>query len=172
MHMNPVLQPLSSRHQDAISDLLRRSGQPGCPAPHVATIGHQSFGNGWDIASPAMLWMAGVYLAGELAGFVQVHDGPLEGRPEARLFVDAKWRRQGLGTLLLKATMDWASLREANMLRLVCTRTDWPMRHFAGKFGARLDLVLGHLVADFPLGQRIHEQQRAIEVATTARQSR
>jgi GNAT superfamily N-acetyltransferase len=94
-----------------------------------------------------------------------------EGQLEATLFVDAKWRRRGLGTLLLKATIDWASLRRASMLRLVCARTDWPIRHFARKFGARLDLVLGQLVADFPLGQRIHEQPRVAEVAIEARQS-
>jgi GNAT superfamily N-acetyltransferase len=169
--MNPALQPLSSRDQDAISDLLRGSGQPGCPAPHLATIDHPSFDNGPDLASPAVRWMAGVYLAGELVGFLQVRDGLFEGQLEATLFVHAKRRRRGLGTLLFKATMDWASLRQASMLRLVCARTDWPMRHFARKFGARLDLVLGQLVADFPLGQRIHEPQPAIEVAIEARQS-
>jgi GNAT superfamily N-acetyltransferase len=169
--MNPVLQPLSSRNQDAISDLLR-GRQPGCPAPHLATTDHPNFDNGPDLVSPTVQWMAGVYLADELAGFVQVRDGLFEGQPEATLFVDAKWRRQGLGTLLLEATMNWASLRQANMLRLVCARTDWPMRHFARKFGARLDLVLGQLVADFPLGARIHEPQRAVEVAIEARQSR
>jgi GNAT superfamily N-acetyltransferase len=168
--MNPVLQPLSSRNQDAISDLLRGSGEPGCPAPHLATTSHQSFDSGPDPASPAVQWMAGVYLAGELAGFLLVRDGMFDRQLEATLFVDAKRRRQGLGTLLLKATMDWASLRQASMLRLVCARNDWPMRHFARKFGARLDLVLGQLVADFPLGQRIPEQQRVVEVAIDARQ--
>jgi GNAT superfamily N-acetyltransferase len=167
--MNPVLQPL--RNREAISDLLKGSGQAG-PAPHVVTKGHQSFDNHWDIASPAVRWMAGVYLADELAGFLQVRDGLVEERPEATLFVDAKWRRRGLGTLLLEATMAWASLRQANTLRLVCERTDWPMRHFARKFGARLDLVLGQLVADFPLGPRFHAQQRAIEAAAEAQQCR
>jgi GNAT superfamily N-acetyltransferase len=168
--MNPVLLPLSFRNRDAISDLLRGSRQ-GCPAPHLAAIDRQNFDNEPNLASPAVRWMAGVYLADELAGFVQVRDGALEGQPEATLFVDAKWRRQGLGTLLLKATMNWASLRQANVLRLVCARTDWPIRHFARKFGARLDLVLGQLVADFPLGPRIHEPHRAVDVAIEAGQS-
>jgi hypothetical protein len=57
--------------------------------------------------------------------------------------------------------MAQALRHQAGTLRLVCARTDWPMRHFARKFGARLDLVLGQLVADIPLGQRIHEQHRA-----------
>jgi GNAT superfamily N-acetyltransferase len=168
--MNPVLQPLTSHNREAISDLLKGSSPAG-PAQHLAT-NHQSFDD-WsdDLASPEVRWMAGVYLADELVGFLQVRDGLFEGQLEATLFVDAKWRRRGLGTLLLKATIDWASLRRASMLRLVCARTDWPIRHFARKFGARLDLVLGQLVADFPLGQRIHEQPRAAEVAIEARQS-
>jgi GNAT superfamily N-acetyltransferase len=73
---------------------------------------------------------------------------------EAKLFVDEKWRRQGIGSMLLKETMDWARRSDADALRLVCERTDWPMRYFAEKFGARLDLVFGQMVADIPLVQQ------------------
>jgi hypothetical protein len=34
---------------------------------------------------------------------------------------------------------------------VVCDRTDWPVRHFAKRFGARLDLVLGQIIVDIPL---------------------
>ena len=103
--------------------------------------------------------MAGVYLADQLTSFVRVRDGSAEGHVETTLFVDAKWRRQGIGTLLLEAAIDWAARYQAGALRLVCVRTDWPMRQLASKFGARLDLVLGELVADIPPGQRIHQQR-------------
>jgi GNAT superfamily N-acetyltransferase len=159
--MSPVLLQLSSRNQNAISNLLRGSGQLNCPAPHISVIDGESPDDGPDLASPAVRWVAGVYLADQLTSFVQVRDGSSEGHVETTLFVDAKWRRQGIGTLLLEATMDWAVRHQAGTLRLVCARTDWPMRHFARKFGARLDLVLGQIVADIQLGQRIHEQQRA-----------
>jgi len=39
----------------------------------------------------------------------------------------------------------------------VCARTDWAMRHFAEKRGARLDLAFGQIVADIPLGRCIDE---------------
>jgi GNAT superfamily N-acetyltransferase len=105
--------------------------------------------------------MAGVYLADELTSLVRVHGAP-EGHVETTLFVDAKWRRQGIGTLLLKAAMEWAEQHQARALRLVCARTDWPMRHLAEKFGASLDLVLGQIVADIRLGSPSvnHAQRR------------
>jgi GNAT superfamily N-acetyltransferase len=135
----PVLRHLDAGNNDAISGLLRRRVELWSGAT--------------DIPSPASRWMAGVYVADELTSLVQAREGVLAGSVEAMLFVDPGWRRQGIGTLLLQATMDWASDRKANSLRLNCERTDWPMRQFAGKFGARLDLVLGELVADIPLGR-------------------
>jgi GNAT superfamily N-acetyltransferase len=152
--MGLVFQHLGPRHQGAILDLLRRSGRPACSDPHDIVINFKDGDNGSLPASRHLRWMAGVYLADELTGLVQTWAGPIDGQVEAALFVDLKWRRQGIGTLLLKATMDWAALHQARTLRFVCARTDWPMRHFAGKFGARLDLVLGQIVADIPLGQR------------------
>lgn len=156
VHISPVLLQLGSRHKDAVSNLLRAAGQPNYPAPAVAVTGRN---DGPDFASPDVRWMAGVYLADQLTSFVQVRGGSAEGHVETTLFVDAKWRRQGIGTLLLEATLDWAARYQAGALRLVCARTDWPMRQLARKFGARLDLVLGDFVADIPPGPRIHEQR-------------
>ena len=157
--ISPMLQELSSRNQDAISNLLRGAMQPDDPELQIAAIGTASFDFG--VASPAVRWMAGVFLADELTSLVRVRDGASEGQIETALFVDAKWRRQGFGTLLLDATMDWAFRHQADTLRLVCARTNWPIRHFARKFGARLDLVLGQLVADIPLDRRLHGHPRA-----------
>jgi GNAT superfamily N-acetyltransferase len=158
-HINPVLQHLGPHSQDAISNLLRRSGRPGAHEPHL--VDRESPGNGPELAPRNVRWMAGVYLADELTGLVRVRDGPSEGHVEAMLFVDARWRRQGIGTMLLKATLEWATLHQASTLRFVCARTDWPMRQLARKFGARLDLVLGELIADIPLAQGIHQQHAA-----------
>ena len=76
--MNPVLQHLSSRNQDAISSLLRGSDRSAAADPE----------------SPDVRWMAGVYLADELTSLVRLRDGSLEGQVETTLFVDAKWRRR------------------------------------------------------------------------------
>jgi GNAT superfamily N-acetyltransferase len=152
--IGPVLQHLGACSRGEILKLLRGSGQPGCPEPHLGEITPQDYDDASRIAPPAARWIAGVYLAEELTSFVQACDSPFDGRVETTLFVDVKWRRQGIGTLLLKAAMDWASRRQAGTLRFVCARTNWPMRHFAEKFGARLDLVLGQIVADIALHQR------------------
>jgi GNAT superfamily N-acetyltransferase len=77
-----------------------------------------------------------------------------EGHAEVTLFVDEEWRRRGIGSTLLKETMVWARCGGATTLRFVCDRSDWPMRHLAERFGARLDLVFGQLVADIPLVQQ------------------
>jgi GNAT superfamily N-acetyltransferase len=149
-----MLQHLSLRNQDVILNLRRTSGQPSCPRPHVIAIDSESPDNGSQPPLPAVRWLAAGYFAEDLTSFVQACGFSSDGYVETTLFVDAKWRRRGFGTLLLKATMDWASLRQASGLRLVCARTDWPMRHFAEKFGARLDLMLGQMVVDIPLDQR------------------
>ena len=154
----PILRPLDSRNRDSILDLLRESGQSGCPGAIAADTERPRVES--NSAPRDASWTAGAYFAEQLAGFIQARGSPPDGRTEATLFVGAKWRRQGIGTLLLQAAVDWASCRRISTLRFVCARNDWPMRHFAEKFGARLDLVLGQIVADIPLAERINERQR------------
>ena len=105
-------------------------------------------------AFSSVRWMAGACVADQLTGFIQVRHTSLEGPVATSVYVDVGWRRQGIGTLLLAAAIDWAASQRANALRLTCERSDWPMRHLARKFGARLDLVLGQLVADVSIDQR------------------
>jgi GNAT superfamily N-acetyltransferase len=158
--VGPVVQHLGPCNQAAILNLLRGSGQPGCPEPALDAIAPEEFDSASCMTSAAAQWIAGVYVAEELTSVVQACETPLDGPVETTLFVDVKWRRQGIGTLLLKAAMDWASHRQARALRFACARTNWPMRHFAEKFGARLDLVLGQIVADIPLGEVANIRQR------------
>jgi GNAT superfamily N-acetyltransferase len=158
--VGPVVQHLGPCNQAAILNLLRGSGQPGCPEPPLGAISPQDLDSASCVASAAAQWTAGVYVAEQLTSFVQACDSQFDGPVEITLFVGANWRRQGIGTLLLKAAIDWASHRQASALRFVCARTNWPMRHFAEKFGARLDLVLGQIVADIPLGQVSDVRQR------------
>ncbi len=149
-----MLQHLSIPSQHAILNLKRISARQGCPSPYVLTIDSEGADNGSCGLPPAARWLAAGYFAEELTSFVQATGFSSDGYVETMLFVDAKWRRRGFGTLLLNAAMDWAEPQEASGLRLVCTRTDWSMRHFVEKFGARLDLRLGQMVADIPLGAR------------------
>jgi GNAT superfamily N-acetyltransferase len=120
--------------------------------PHLIALDPASLDDTSIPAPPSARWIAGAYVANELTGFVSTRDGLFDGCVETTLFVRIRWRRQGIGTFLLKAAMEWALTNEASALRLVCERKDWPMRHFAEKCGARLDLTFGQIVADIPLG--------------------
>jgi GNAT superfamily N-acetyltransferase len=104
-----------------------------------------------SLTPPFAWWTAGCFLTNELGCVVCAGDASCEGHIEAMILVDERWRRQGIGSVLLEEAIDWARRGEANTRRFVCERTDWPMRHFARKFGARLDLVLGQIVVDIPL---------------------
>jgi GNAT superfamily N-acetyltransferase len=146
-----VIQQLGPRNHAAILKLMRGYGQSSCGSSHVFATNYKSLDNSSRDTLPLAKLMAGVFLAGQLTGFVQAYDGVFDGCVETTLFVDERWRRQGIGTSLLRMSMDWASQRKGTNLRFVCAKTDWPMRHFVQKFGARLDLVLGQLIADIPL---------------------
>jgi GNAT superfamily N-acetyltransferase len=65
---------------------------------------------------------------------------------EAALVVDQNWRRRGLGWALLRAAV--AAVGEAQGIRLIFTRDNWPMRHLASKANARFDLVLDEICAE------------------------
>lgn len=142
-HLHGVVRRLDPRSEADVFLLLRCAGQPGRPNRLASPF----------TLSPAA-WTAGLFIANELRGVVRAGDASCGGPVEAELFVDEGWRRRGIGSMLLRETLDWARRGEATTLRLVCDRTDWPMRHFAEKLGARLDLVFGQMVADIPLVQQ------------------
>jgi GNAT superfamily N-acetyltransferase len=142
-HAGGVVRQLDPRNEADVLGLLRRAGGPGRAHRFGAAPGQSTL--------PPAAWAAGLFVANELTGVARAGDALRAGHVEAELFVDEAWRRRGIGSMLLKETMNWARRGEATMLRLVCDRNDWPMRHFAEAFGARLDLVFGQMVADIPL---------------------
>jgi GNAT superfamily N-acetyltransferase len=141
-----VVRQLGSRSEAEVLDLLRCAGQTGRPSPLFRATD--------QVTLPPAAWRAGLFVANEPRGVVRAEYATRGAHVEAKLFVDEKWRRQGIGSMLLMETMDWARRGDADTLRFVCERTDWPMRHFAEKFGARLDLVFGQMFADIPLVQQ------------------
>jgi GNAT superfamily N-acetyltransferase len=146
-----VVQQLGPLSEAAVLDLLYRCGQSSCYNQCLAATSQIVFDH-ISLSMPSLAsWTAGCFHASELRGVVCAGDASCEGNIEAMILLDERWRRQGIGSVLLEETIDWARRGEANTLRFVCERTDWPMRHFARKFGARLDLVLGQIVVDIPL---------------------
>jgi GNAT superfamily N-acetyltransferase len=97
-------------------------------------------------------WTAGAYCDQQLVGLVVITDLPQSGGSEVRLIVDARWRRRGIASTLMKTATAWASAQRKSALRITCSRKDWPMRSLLEKTGARLDLAFGEIVAHLPLG--------------------
>ena len=146
-----VVQQFGPLSEAAVLDLLYRCGQSSCYNQCLTAMSQMIFDR-ISLSTPSLAsWTAGCFLANELRGVVCAGNASCEGHVEAMILVDERWRRRGIGSVLLEETMDWARRGKANTLRFVCERTDWPMRHFARKFGARLDLVLGQIVVDIPL---------------------
>jgi GNAT superfamily N-acetyltransferase len=138
-----VVRQLGPGDEAEILEMLRGSlpsGRPNHLLPATA-----------QMPVPAMAWSAGVFVANELKGIARAVNVSRAGQVEVALFVEERWRRRGIGSALLDEVMNWARRGKASTIRLVCERTDWPMRHFAKRFGARLDLVLGQIVVEIPL---------------------
>src|SRR5258708_27275598 len=133
-----VVRRLTARGEAEALALLRYAGQAGRHDPVFQAAGEM-------ILQPAA-WRAGLFVANELRGVICADDGTRAGRVGAMLFVDEGWRRQGIGSVLLKETMDWARRVDANTLRLFCERTDWPMPHFSEQFGARPAPAFGQTI--------------------------
>jgi GNAT superfamily N-acetyltransferase len=145
--LDRIVRPLGRGSDAVVLDLLRRQdGWSRNPAIHQMMLDRIL-----PSAPPPAAWTAGLFVANELTGVVRAGAASPQAHIEAALFVDEEWRRQGIGSMLLEETMGWARRAEATALRFICDRADWPMRHFAEKFGARLDLVFGQIVADINL---------------------
>jgi hypothetical protein len=56
-----------------------------------------------------------------------------------------------LGWALLQAAIQKAAASEANMIRTVFSRPNWPMRKLAAKASGKLDIVLDEMCVDVPL---------------------
>jgi len=99
-------------------------------------------------------WMGGALVEGQLRGVIALHDAETGGSISAALAVDSGWRDRGLGSALLGAALGWARASGRRELRMGFSRLNWPMRRLAAKAGARLDLVLGEVVAAVAVGDR------------------
>jgi RimJ/RimL family protein N-acetyltransferase len=101
-------------------------------------------------------FVAGVFADDRVRGVVEVFEGNDRKVPEVAFVVLQDWRRRGYCLALLAATTLWAQQSGATTLRLIISRCNWPMRRLAEKVGARFDLSLDEICADFA----VPEQQR------------
>jgi GNAT superfamily N-acetyltransferase len=94
----------------------------------------------------------GAFPDDRLRGVVEIHGEGPQAFAEAAFVVEPQWRRRGLGWALLRAAIEVASEAQANSLRMIFCRHNWPMRKLASKANGRLDVVLDELSVDVALG--------------------
>jgi GNAT superfamily N-acetyltransferase len=93
-------------------------------------------------------WAAGVFSNECIKGLAKVSYLPASEYAETVLIVDNAWRRRGIGSALIRAAVARAVEQKKLALRMSCSRSNWPMRHFLNKCGARLNLAFDEIVAD------------------------
>jgi len=93
------------------------------------------------------VFIAGVLEDGELCGAVELYESGEPDEVEAAFAVARRWRRQGIGTALLYAALEWAKRSNCTKLQMAFTRGNWPMRRLAGKAEPSLHLGLEKMTA-------------------------
>jgi GNAT superfamily N-acetyltransferase len=103
-------------------------------------------------------WIAGAFVDETLRGVVEAYD-VAAGAVEAAFLVERDWRRRGLGTALLQAAMQWARENDRPTLRMMFSRSNWPMRKLASNAQARLDLSLDEISAHVAISAQRFEMK-------------
>ena len=150
---SPVVAQLGPAHEAQFLNL-----QLGLDnASRVARFGHAvgdasliAYGKG-TLSTAAFI--AGVFVDGTLRGVVEVFEGN-GGVYKIAFAVHQDWRRRGFGLALLTAAREWAQKSGVTALRLVMSRSNWPLRNLAQKAGAQFDLSLDEIRADIPVAKR------------------
>jgi GNAT superfamily N-acetyltransferase len=95
-------------------------------------------------------WLGGAVMDSGLCGVVELYSlgARAPGVAEAAFVVEPRWRRRGLATALLRASIRWASGSGITTLRMVFSRSNWPMRKLAGKGTTRFEYSLDEISAE------------------------
>jgi RimJ/RimL family protein N-acetyltransferase len=150
---------LGPQHEDKLTHLLlnldrdSRLSRFNCAAKDALLLQHSRQ------AMMTTAWLAGMFIDQRLCGVVEVYDMNPPDVVEAALLIDKAWRRLGLGIALVRAAMHWAAEQDRILLRMVFSKSNWPMRGLASRAGAQLDLAFDEVVADLPITQATRTRQ-------------
>jgi GNAT superfamily N-acetyltransferase len=143
----PHITRLGCEHEAQLAALLcgfdssARINRFGHPASNACVRGYAT-----DTLARAE-HIVGALDAGRLIGVAELF-AARRGVAELAFAIDAEWRRRGVAWALLEVAKRWAEQAGVATLRMVISRNNWPMRQFAHKAGARLDLCLDEVFAD------------------------
>lgn len=152
----PSILALTANHQFELETLLvaldrdSRCSRFGYAASDAAMVAHS------QTALQAASRTLGVFVDDRLAGAAEIYRCGDTSTYEVSLVVDQPLRKRGLGWSLLNSSMVWARSADAERVRLVFSRHNWPMRRLAARASAKLDLSLDELNAEIGLRPQAH----------------
>jgi len=145
--LRPDIVSLSLQHRTAFRDLLLGLDAPSRLSRFACFLSDDGILRHTDYAVREASWIAGLFVANELCGVVELYECRDPQDIEAAFAVASARRRQGVGTALLFAAIGWARMSHRSRLRMMFSRNDWPMRRLASKAEPQLDLYMDELIA-------------------------
>jgi GNAT superfamily N-acetyltransferase len=148
----------SSDEADLVSLLLRldqpsRVGRFGAVISDTALVAH---------ASRALTdadWIGAVAMEAGLCAVAEIYKlgSSAPGVAEAAFVVEPRWRRRGIAVALLGACVEWARGSGIGTLRMVFSRSNWPMWKLARKGTASFSIVDDEISADVSIAAGVRQ---------------
>ena len=157
----PSIMRLGAEHERPLAELLLNLDRPS----RIHRFGHAASDPCVRAyakrAVSTAAFMAGVFAGDILVGVIEVFAA---GRDiaEVAFAVHTDWRRLGLASALLEIAIQWSKRSGIETLRLVISRSNWPMRQLANKAGARFDLVLDEIYADIRTSKGVQRPENSV----------
>lgn len=152
MRDDPALNALGAADEIALRNLLLGLDEASRISRFCHLIDNSAIVRHAHRAVREAAFIAGVFIDSELCGAVEVYEACEPGEIEAVFAVTRRWRRQGIGTALLFAAVEWARRSRCTKLQMSFTRGNWPMRRLAAKAEPSLHLGLDKLTATVAVG--------------------
>jgi len=76
---------------------------------------------------------------------------------EAAFVLDPRWRRRGIATALLRASLRWARSSGIDTLQMVFSRSNWPMRKLVSKGTTSFRILDGEVSADLRVADGVRQ---------------
>jgi GNAT superfamily N-acetyltransferase len=145
-----AITPLRGWAEADLLNLLLRLDQPsrvgrfGAVTSDAALVAH---------ARRAMAdadWIGTAFMDSGLCACVEIYrfGSQAPGVAEAAFVVEPRWRRHGIATALLRASIEWARLDGIDTLRMLFSRSNWAMWKLAGKGTANFRVLEEEISAD------------------------
>lgn len=145
-----VIAPLGRWDEADLVSLLLRLDQPSRVSRFGAATSDTVLAAHARRALADADWIAAVFMDSGLCAFVETYKlgSQAPGVAEAAFVVEPHWRRLGIATALLRASVEWARCSRIDTLRMVFSRSNWPMRKLVSKGTANLRVSEEEISAD------------------------